>query len=212
MGNPGLAHRVRHPLRRRWCGCLRRSGGGGARGTATPSCPARRPRRPRSRRGGRAARAPRRRRRGCTGSADAARGFPSLVAGRSIARPAWPVSSSGRGQEAVVAAAARGVQAAARPGSLERASPSLAGRAFGPGPPPPRAAARRRHLRRRLPAAGLLYLTGARVPTRIALTDRLAADHRPRAACEPHWAHRPYLFRRVVVNGKAAAQVYEPVQ
>ena len=69
-----------------------------------------------------------------------------------------------------------------------------------------------RHLRRRLPAAGLLYLTGARVPTRIALTDRLAADHRPRPACEPHRAHRPYLFRRVVVNGEAAAQVYEPVQ
>ena len=44
------------------------------------------------------------------------------------------------------------------------------------------------------------------------LTDRLAADYRLRATYEPHPAHHLYPFQPFVMNGGAAAQVYELVQ
>jgi hypothetical protein len=44
------------------------------------------------------------------------------------------------------------------------------------------------------------------------LTDRLAAAYKLRATYEPHRAHHLYPFQRFVMNGGAAAQVYELVQ
>jgi hypothetical protein len=43
------------------------------------------------------------------------------------------------------------------------------------------------------------------------LVQRLASAYRLRASFEQHWIHRLYPFERFVMNGAAAARVYELV-